>query len=251
MSERIVIDRIWPSPLPDLDDDMLIEAYAFPEADSWLRMNFISSVDGAATREGLSGGLGDEADHRVFALLRRSADVVLVAAGTARAEGYEAMRLGDADVAWRELRGLPSHPVFALITRSADLDPGSRIFTDAPVRPIVYTVASADPARRAALDRVAEVVLGGDDDTDLAAVRADLAARGLTRIHSEGGPSLFGAALSAGVVDELCLTVAPTLEGGTARRIAADAESSPTPLRLISVMRAGDELLLRYATRRM
>jgi len=245
------IDRLWPDPVKGMDDDMLLAAYAFPDAPAWLRMNFVSSADGAATREGLSGGLGDEADHRVFDLLRRPADVVLVAAGTARAEGYEAMRLGAVDVAWREERGLPPHPVFALVTRSADLDPGSPVFSDAPVRPIVYTVASAPADRRAALEQVAHLVLVGDEETDLAALRADLVARGLTRIHSEGGPALFGSALGAGIVDELCITLAPTLEGGTARRIAAAAEASPTPLELVGVLRAGDELLLRYATRRI
>lgn len=243
------IDRLWPDPQVDLDDDMLLAAYAFPTEQSWLRMNFIASVDGAATREGLSGGLGDDADHRVFDLLRRPADAVLVAAGTVRAEGYEAMRLGDADVAWREARGLPAHPVFALVSRSADIDPDSLVFTDAPVRPIVYTVASAPASRREELARVADVVVVGDDDTDLVAVRADLRARGLTRIHSEGGPALFGSALAAGIVDELCITVAPSLEGGTARRIAAASETAATPLQLLGVMRAGDELLLRYATR--
>ena len=245
------IDRLWPDPVKGMDDDMLLAAYAFPDTLAWLRMNFVSSAVGAATREGLSGGLGDEADHRVFDLLRRPADVVLVAAGTARAEGYEAMRLGAVDVAWREERGLPPHPVFALVTRSADLDPGSPVFSDAPVRPIVYTVASAPADRRAALEQVAHLVLVGDEETDLAALRADLVARGLTRIHSEGGPALFGSALGAGIVDELSITLAPTLEGGTARRIAAAAEASPTPLELVGVLRAGDELLLRYATRRI
>lgn len=243
------IDRIWPDPGTALDDEMLLAAYAFPEGRTWLRMNFVSSADGAATREGLSGGLGDDADHRVFDLLRRPAHAVLVAAGTVRAEGYDAMRLGEADVAWRESQGLPPHPVFALVTRSAELDPESPVFADAPVRPLVYTIASAPLARRSALERVAEVVIVGEDDVDLGAVRADLEARGLTRIHSEGGPSLFGAALAAGIVDELCLTVAPTLEGGTARRIAASSGATPTPLRLLGVLRAGDELLLRYATR--
>ncbi|MGO1547717.1 MAG: dihydrofolate reductase family protein, partial [Microbacterium gubbeenense] len=64
--------------------------------------------------------------------------------------------------------------------------------------------------------------------------------------HSEGGPSMFGSSLAQGAVDELCLTLAPTLEGGTARRIAASAEASPTPMQLISVLRSGEELLLRY-----
>ncbi len=88
MSDTPSIDRIWPDPESGLDDAALLALTAFPADRTWLRVNFISSIDGAATRHGLSGGLGDDADHRLFALLRRSADVVLVGAGTLRDEGY-------------------------------------------------------------------------------------------------------------------------------------------------------------------
>lgn len=128
----VSIDRLWPNPANSLDDDDLLEAYAFPPDRDWLRMNFISSIDGAATSEGRSGGLGDDADHRVFDLLRRSADAVLVGAGTARDEGYAAMRLDGASVSWRIAHGMPPHPVFVLVTSTLQLDPDSPIFTDAP-----------------------------------------------------------------------------------------------------------------------
>lgn len=244
MSARM--DRVWPEPAEDLDDDGILATYPFPPGREWLRMNFISSVDGAATRAGRSGGLGDDADRRVFDLLRRAADAVLVAAGTVRDEGYGAMRLDEASAAWRSERGLPPHPVFAIVTRSLRLDPASPVFADAPVRPVVYTVAHAPAERRAALDEVADVVEAGEREVDPALMKRDLAARGLTGVHSEGGPSLFGSTIAAGVVDELCLTVAPTLEGGSARRIAVAPGAMPTGMRLASVLRAGDELFLRY-----
>ena len=132
----MTIDRIWPEPARDLDDDALLEAYAFPAGRPWLRMNFIASLDGAATRQGRSGGLGDAADRRVFELLRREADAVLLGAGTARVEGYGAMRLDDPAAAWRAEHGLAPQPVFALVSRSLRLDAASPIFTDAPVRPM-------------------------------------------------------------------------------------------------------------------
>lgn len=244
MSARI--DRLWPDPAEELGDEQLLAAYAFPEDRPWLRMNFVTSLDGAATRSGRSGGLGDAADRRVFELLRRPAHAVLVAAGTARLEGYAAMRVDAASAAWRAERGLPPHPVFVLVTRRLDLDPASPIFGDAPVRPIVYTVARAPESRRTALADVADVVEAGEHEVDFARLRSDLAARGLTRVHSEGGPSLFGSMLAAGAVDELCLTLAPSLEAGGAPRIAASPEAAPTGMRLASVLRAGDELLLRY-----
>ncbi|GAA5145200.1 pyrimidine reductase family protein [Microbacterium pseudoresistens] len=246
MSARI--DRILPTPGDDLDDEAILAAYA-PTAGSWLRMNFVSSIDGAATHDGRSGGLGDEADQRVFALLRRQADVVLVGAGTIRIEEYDGFRLGDDDAAWRAARGMPEHPVLAIVSGSLDLDPASAVFTDAPVRPIVYTVAASDARARAALEPVADVVDAGEHDIDPRAVRDDLVGRGLARIHSEGGPHLFGSFIEAGVVDELCLTLAPSLQAGDAGRIARSDTSTPRDMRLAALLRSGDELFLRYRTR--
>lgn len=239
------IQSLWPTPGADLTDEQLLELYA-PPAGPWLRMNFISSLDGAVTRDGLSGGLGDEADHRVFELLRRWADVVLLGAGTARAEGYGGMRLPEEAERWRVEQGLAPQPVFALVTRRLDLDPASPIFTDAPVTPLIFTVSEAPAERRAALSEVAEIVDVGETVVDPAVVRAQLEARGHRRIHSEGGPTLFGAFLEAGVVDELCLTLAPTLEAGSAMRITQAPQSAPTAMELAGVLRGGDELLLRY-----
>lgn len=240
------IDQLWPHPATDLDDEALLGIYAFPNARNWLRMNFISSIDGAATSQGRSGGLGDDADRRVFDLMRRTADAVLVGAGTARTEGYVAMRLDEASVSWRTAHGMSPQPVFVLVTRRLDLDPESPIFTDAPVRPILYTVAAAPNGRRTALSEVADVVDAGESDLDPNWLRKDLVARGLRHVHAEGGPSLFGAFIAADAVDELSLTVAPTIVAGDAGRIARTGSPDKTDMRLEAVLRAGDELLLRY-----
>ena len=242
------IDRLFPNPAGDLDDEALLAAYAFPDTVPWLRMNFVSSLDGAATRDGRSAGLGGDADSRVFTLLRRLADVVLVGAGTVRVEKYDEMELDEDAVAWRQRHGFAAQPTFALVSRSLDVDPSSAVFRDAPVRPIVYTVAAAPAERRQRLANVAEVVDAGDADVALGQVRADLVRRGLGRIHSEGGPSLFGAGIAEGAIDELCLTLAPSLESGDGRRIADAAEAAPTAFRLATLLKSGDELLLRYVT---
>jgi riboflavin biosynthesis pyrimidine reductase len=242
-AQHVAIDRLWPDPAAELSDDALVTELR--AADPVLRVNFVSSVDGAATRDGLSGGLGDPADRRYFELLRRVADVVLVGAGTVRAEGYGPMRVSTDSATWRASHGLAPHPVFAIVTGSLDLDPRSRIFTEAPARPIVVTTAGHDTR---ALAEVADVVEAGageriDADAGVAALRA----RGLSRILCEGGPQLFGALLAADLVDELCVTVEPSLEAGDARRIAAGELPAPRALELVHVLRAGSTLLLRYA----
>lgn len=240
-----MIDRIWPDPAADLDDDALLALTAFPVGRTWLRVNFVSSLDGAATHNGRSDGLGDTADRRIFDLLRYEADVVLVGAGTLRDEGYGGFRVSDQAVSWRTDAGLPPHPILATVSGSLSLDPASPLFADAPVRPIVYTVASAPADRRAALDRVADVVEVGETDVDFVRLREDLASRGLHRIHSEGGPGVFGSLLVAGAVDALHLTLAPSVESGDARRIT-HGPLAPTGAQLASVLRSGDELLLHY-----
>ena len=234
------------SPLPlagdptDLDDDALAAHYAYPEelAAPWVRVNFVSSADGAVTVDGRSGGLGTDADRRVFGLLRQLADVVLVGAGTVRTEDYRGAR--------RPTRGRDTPPPIAVVTGSAELDPTSRLFTDTAVPPIVLTLDSAPPQRRERLAAAgADVVALERLSPDL--LLRELAARGLHRVLCEGGPALHGALIAADAVDELCLTLSPLLAGGSSGRIAhGPADSPPRPLTLVGALQADGALLLHY-----
>jgi riboflavin biosynthesis pyrimidine reductase len=211
-----------------------------------LRVNFVSSLDGAATHDGLSGGLGDDADRLVFDTVRMLTDVILVGAGTVRAEGYGGIRFDDDAVAWRLANGLPEHPPVAIVSGRLDLDPAHPVFSRAAVRPIVVTHAAAPAGRRAALAKVADVLVCGDAAVDHALMVTTLTERGFPQVLCEGGPGLFGSLLAADRVDELCLTLAPLLESGSAPRIASAAEASPRRMRLAHAIPAGDTLLLRY-----
>jgi riboflavin biosynthesis pyrimidine reductase len=234
--------------LPDLggalDDIAIGDHYSANVGSPWLRVNFVSSIDGAVTIDGKSGGLGGDADHRVFDILRTLCDVVVVASGTVKAEGYGAMILDEAAVEARVSSGLKPQPTFAIVSGSLDLDPKSDVFARAPVRPIIFTIQSA-PAN-AVLAKVADIVVCGATSVDPAAMIRALAERGLSRIHCEGGPSLFGSLLSADVVDELCLTVSPLLVGGDSGRIAKGAVPEPRAMSLAGILRSDDTLLLRY-----
>src|SRR5690606_773629 len=130
---------------------------------------------------------------------------------------------------------------------SLNLDPASPIFREAPIRPIVMTTPGHDTS---AFDRVAHVVETGEGRRiDAVAAVAALRERGLTRILCEGGPQLFGALLAADLVDELCVTIEPTLEAGDARRIASGPLAEPRGMQLAHVLRADSTLLLRYRRR--
>ena len=237
----------------DVED--LLARYAVAERSTpHLRVNFIASIDGAATHNGVSGPLNNALDKQVFTLLRMLSDVVIVGAGTVRDEGYGSLRVADAAVEWRVANGLPEHPVFAIVTSRAGMAPDSAIFSDAPVRPIIATHALApDPAadpyraqRLAALELAADVLVCGDTAVNPCALVDGLVERGLPQMLSEGGPHLLGSFIEADVVDELDLTVAPVLEGGDAMRITTGHAQRTRQMRLAHALTSEDMLFLRY-----
>lgn len=241
---------LWPTPLDEVTDDDLERLYGYPgDLDRpWVQVNFTSSADGAASLDARSEGLSSAGDKRVFFMGRTLADVVLVGAGTVRAEGYRGARTNPERVERRARLGLSAVPPIAVLTRGANLDPASPLLTDTRVPPIVFTTARAPEDRRRALaDAGADVVLAGDTDVDLGAALKELDERGLRRVDCEGGPTLFGDLIAADLVDQLCLTVAPLLAGAGAGRIAA---GRPAPaartLELASILYDDGFSLLRY-----
>jgi riboflavin biosynthesis pyrimidine reductase len=143
----------------------------------------------------------------------------------------------------------PQPPV-VIVSSRLDIDPGHPFFTHAVVRPIVVTHAASPSHKRAALAEVADVLVCGVDDVDLAEMIAALAASGYTQLLCEGGPHLFGALIEADCVDELCLSVSPVLEGGSAGRIARGREQASRAMKLLHAFPARDMVFLRYARKR-
>jgi riboflavin biosynthesis pyrimidine reductase len=247
-----MIDRLMPGPVTGATDRQLLNWYTHPATTgSRVSFNFVSSLDGAATLTGRSGGLGNAADRRIMLLLRRTADVLLLGAGTVRAEGYSGDLIGADGVQWRESQGRSARPSLAVVSGSLRLDPDLPFFTAAQQRPLVITTNEANWVRRRALEKVADVVTCGQRQLDVDLLIQELHRRGHSRIHSEGGPHLFGTFQHAGRVDELCLSVSPVLAAGPGTRIAASCQENPHPqrLHLQHVLRCGDMLFLRYLAR--
>lgn len=212
--------RLFPTP-GELPDAALPDAYRLPPGRS-VRVNFVASLDGVISVDGRSEGLGSPGDRRVFQLLRALADVVLVGHGTAAAEGYSAMSADSRVGRLRSGLGRPATAPIAVVSRRASLDPAGRLVADAVSPTIVITCASAPGGRRAALaDAGATVLVCGDDDVDLPSALDELAGLGLEQVLCEGGPSLLHAALTAGVVDELDLSIAPALVGAGPRLLGS------------------------------
>jgi len=186
-----------------IGDGSVEDLYAWPDG-PWLRVNMISTVDGAAQGpDGLTGSINNSADKAVFHRLRDTADALLVGAGTARAEGY---------------RPIPQPMV--VVGRTLPL-----------------TLEGVPSVR---------LVPGGDDEA-LRELIHGLHAEGLDHVICEGGPILLGALLRAGVVDELCATVAPLLVGGPGKRIVdGPPVLGGVPLELSSLVEADGTLLARW-----
>ena len=212
---------------------------------SYLRGGFVVSTDGAIAADGTSRPLSGPADMAAFQALRAVSDAVVVGAGTARSEDYGPVRLRETGRAWRQEHGRPGLPRLVVVSRSLDLDPTARCFAP-DGSTVVVTCAGAPAAARERLAQVAEVVVAGESAVDLPTAVAALGERGLTRLLCEGGPTLLGDLLAAGLLDELCLTLTPLLVGG-APGLVPMALPAQLPLRLAHLLDAGEGVLLaRY-----
>jgi riboflavin biosynthesis pyrimidine reductase len=219
----------------------------------WVRANMVASADGAVTLDGRSGGLSGPADRTVFVVLRSLADLVLVGAGTARTERYRPVRAAQIWAALRPDRA--ALPPIAVVSASLDLA-GCEPLLSAPPGPtqtIVITTRAAAAARKSAIGAQARIVEAGADRVDIGEALGKLADLGYQHVLVEGGPVLLGQLIRAGLLDELCLTMSPTLTTGSAGRIVAGQGAGPAAaaarLSLAHVLADDDFLLCRYLAR--
>lgn len=239
-------------PFPDPASlESLAAVYAYPDQVNhgrpWLRANMVAGLDGGARLDGLSEGLSGDADKRIFGVLRALSDVVLVGAETVRAEGYRPARAREQFAAARAAAGQRPAPAIAVVSRSLELDLTAPLFTEPLVRTVVVTTEDSPSEARKAVAEVADLVVAGEGSVDLRAAVAELAGRGWTRQLSEGGPRLLGQLAADGLLDELCLSLAPLITGGSAPRIVHGAQMPDVQrMRLVSLIEQKGFLFTRY-----
>jgi len=175
-------------------------------------LKLATSLDGRiATASGESRWITGRAARERAHLLRATHDAVLVGTGTALAD--------DPQLTCR-LPGLESRsPVRIVIDRHLRLPANLRLFAEADQAPTwVATLASADPARQAALAKAGvKIVATGPNAAggiDLADLLLRLGDEGLTRLLVEGGGQLAAALLRASLIDRLVWMRAPLVIGG-------------------------------------
>lgn len=211
--QAIVTDGRSGLPTGPLSDDDLLALYAWPAQGRWLRANMVMTLDGLARgQDDRSDAISSASDKVVFRLLRHTADAVVVGAGTVTTENYGPMPVRERWQRWRAEHHRPEHVPIVVVTNRASLAPDARVLSGPPGSAIVAVPASADARRVAALRETTEVLVVGATSVDLVALLDELARRGLTRVLTEGGPTLLAALVPQ--LDELCLTTTGLIAGG-------------------------------------
>ena len=241
--------RLLPEP-GTIDVDELLDGLRLSDRSGedrpYVAVNFVASVDGRATFGGRSGALGDEGDNAVFHGLRERADAVLAGTRTMQTERYGRMLGKEERRARRIARGIAPEPLACIITRSGEVDLTIPLFAEPEARIVIFSAAAVDTAAAAAQLEVVRVDPGElTATTVLRRLRSDYEVRSLL---CEGGPTLFGAMLIEGVVDELFLTVAPKLTGGGTGLTITSGPELPelTELETEWLLTRNDSLFLRY-----
>jgi riboflavin biosynthesis pyrimidine reductase len=220
-----------------------------PEGRPRVLANMVESADGRATLAGKSGGLGGEADRELFHALREQVEAILVGTGTLRVERYGPFIRDPDRRARREAAGRAPDPIGCVVTRSLMLPEDIPLFGDRGSTIAVYTAADIEPpdvAARLEVTRLPAEML--TMTTALERLRAD---HGVRSVLCEGGPTVLGALLAEGLVDELFLSISPRLVGGHGPGIVeGPALARPTELELAWVLESEGELFLRYVTKR-
>jgi riboflavin biosynthesis pyrimidine reductase len=218
----------------------------YAEPPHGVRINMIFSADGAATFGGRVGPLSGEIDQQLLEILRGFADVVLVGAGTARAENYAPVQLTETQRAQRHRAGRTQPPPIAVISRTGALP--ATLVSNPNQPPLLVTCRKPPAPRDAGGDQRCGVLVAGEASVDVVQAIALLRAHGLSRVLCEGGPTLLDELVNADAVDELCVTVAPKLAAGQPlrQRRRPSQLAVPATLRLAHALNHDDYMFLRY-----
>lgn len=213
----------------------------------YVMVNMVSTADGRATLDGRAGPIGNQSDRRLFHRLRTCTDAVMAGAGTVRAEHYRRLVRDPALRAERESRSLRPDPLAVIVSGRLDLSVADVPLLEEPAQEVVILTASEAEVEGAAATVHYLRAEGGT--LDLEAMLQELRGRhGVRSILCEGGPTLNGALLAQGLVDELFLSLAPKLASGPAPLTIVEGVALPDPgdMELLWLLESGGHLFLRY-----
>ena len=178
--------------------------------------NFAITWDGhISTRESTPSDFSSSKDKRGLLEIRATCDAVLASAKTVSADNMT-MGLPDAGLrAQRKARGQSEYPLRVLLSNSGQIQPEWRIFTQKFSPMVIFSTTRMPENIQAALATQADVWLDDRSSVNLHGLMRTLHEDyGVRRLVCEGGGQIFRSLLSAGLVDELHLTLCPRIFGG-------------------------------------
>jgi riboflavin-specific deaminase-like protein len=240
--------RLLPDPAATSVDEQLdgYRPWEQPHEDRPLvALNFVATVDGRATIEGLSGPIGSDADTTMLACLRTRFDAVMIGAGTMRAERYGRLAKKQETRERRERLGLSPEPLMVIVSGRLDLPWDAPLFTEGG-RVLIFTASEAEPPGVAS----SLEVVRHEGAVNLVEMLRHLGhEHGIRALLCEGGPHLHDQLQADGLVDDLFLTTAPKLSGGDAPRIIEGPLPGVVELELAWLLEEQGELFARYRRR--
>ncbi len=247
------MQRLYPIPAADLEptaiyDDLWRDLPEPPEDRPYVLLNMVTSVDGKAAIGGSASPIGSDVDHRLMRSIRASVDAVMNGGGTLRKERIDP-RVGAAWSTRRMARGASPEPLAIILTSSGDIPLDRRFFTYPGVPRLVICGAATSTERREALATHATLLIAPTARPEVAwALRQLRTTHGVRHLLVEGGPTVNGELIAAGLVDELCWTLAPKIigSGESLPLVAGPPLPATARLSLRSAYLHEDEFFLRY-----
>jgi riboflavin-specific deaminase-like protein len=224
-----------------------------PSRRPYTAINMVATVDGKVVigGPGTTPLIGSATDHYLMVKIDLQADAVLFGAGLIREDNPPYPRLTDAQRRKREAQGLRRDPLWAVVSSAAEFARRPRLFEAARENTALFTTGRVPAERRSEIESWTQVIVCGEERLDPLEMgrrlRDDL---GVARMMCLGGPLLNATLIEAGMVDELFVTLAPKLQGGS--RLPTLIEGIGFPPRalpvldLLSLYGEGSEVYLRY-----
>jgi 2,5-diamino-6-(ribosylamino)-4(3H)-pyrimidinone 5'-phosphate reductase len=215
-------------------------------------VNTAMSADGKlSTRERRQVKISGAQDFSRVDRLKASCDAVMVGIGTVLADDPSLTVKSEECRNNRLRRGTDLHPVRIVVDSHARTPVGAKILHKEEGKRIIAVSKQADPAKVAALEPFAAIIVAGDDHVDLARLMDELGCRGIRRLMVEGGGTLIAALIAADLVDEIYTFVGNIIIGGKDAPTLADGEgftvaSGFRRLTLLEARKIEDGILLHW-----
>lgn len=194
----------------------------------WILLNMITSSNGLATLNGLSGPLGGAADKALFTTLRGIADIIIVGYSTVRDEQYRPPQLTKELITERESLGQAPLPTIAIVSNRLNFDERIPLLSSSEYHPVILTSSSSPEENRENISSTCEIFISGEEKVDFKKGVGTLSSRFGKIILVEGGPSLNSQFVEDDLFDELCITTSP-LHSDDESAIAATTDRSYPP----------------------